>query len=156
MTQEIDYLQQLDGQIATLDAQLNALNFEFLAALNSADGTSDGKTALETAITVMEKARVTVGDKAALDQRRQLVAQLVTAELAPRNMSERESTARQVAERARALVLEAQNLESQIKSGRTRAEQTRTHAIDQLRRLGLTSDDLNRIHDQVQRVKQSR
>ena len=156
MTQEIDFLQQLDGQISALDTQLNALNFEFLSALNSTDGTANGKTAVEIAATVIDKARLAVADRAALDQRRALIAQIVTANFTPSDLSEREATAKQIAERARALVMEAQNLESQAKSGRVRAEQLRTNAIDQLRRLGMSNDELNRIHEQIQRAKSSR
>ena len=157
MTQQIDALQQIDAQITAIDAQMSALNFEFLSALQNPTGvTATGQTPVEIAVKVMDKTRGLMSDKAQFERRRALIAQWVTAEFAPRDFQSRVDQLAEIANRARQLVLEAQNAESQAKAARSRAESGRQQAMEQLRATGLSNDDLNRIHNEIGAAKQAR
>lgn len=156
MTQQIETLQQLDNEINALDMQISTLNMEFLNALQSPTGATNGKTALEIAATVIDRVRSVLADKSGVERRRDLIQQLATAAFAPVEFTERETTLRGIADRARQLALEAQNAEQQAKAARARAESTRSRTIDELRAAGLTNTDLNKINDEIQRAKASR
>lgn len=156
MNQQIDALQQIDAQIMALNTQLSALNFEFLSALQNTGTATNGQTAVEIAVGVMDKTRGLMNDKTQAEHRRALIAQWVTAEFAPRDFQTRVEQAAEIAQRARQLTLEAQNAEAQAKAARSRAESGRQHAMDQLRATGLSGDDLNRIHNQISAAKQAR
>lgn len=156
MTQQIETIQQLDIEINALDMQVATLNMEFLNALQSPVGATNGKTALEVAATVIDRVRSVLADKSGVERRRDLIQQLATAAFAPVEFTERETALRGIADRARQLALEAQNAEQQAKAARSRAESTRTRTIDELRAAGLTNADLNKINDEIQRAKATR
>lgn len=151
MTQQIETIQQLDGVIDNLDAQLSALNMEFLNALNAPNTTS--KTPLEIAATVIDKARGLMGDKANVERRKGLVQQLVTAAFAPLEFTDRETALKDLADRVRQLSLEVQTAALQATAAKSRAEATRGRTIEALRTDGLSVDDINRLNDEIQRAK---
>ena len=153
MTQTINSLTELDAAISALETQLSTLNFEYLTAMNSADGTAGGKTAVEIAAGIFDAVKGILADRQRAEHRRGLIQQLVTAAFAPVEFSERELQLKTVADRARQLALEAANVEQQARAIRTRAESTRGRTIDALRADGLTDADLNKINTEIQRAK---
>lgn len=154
MTQQIDVIQEIDAQIAAAETHLVGMNTEYLSLLRSDDGRGrDGKTAIEIIAGLIDQVRSVKVEKDRLQQMRAHLVQWAEAELMPSGLREREERARQLADQFRQGQIEAQNIEMQAKSARSRMEQMRTSAINSLRAAGYTDQQINAIHNSLQAAK---
>lgn len=152
MTQSISTLDQLDEQIQRIDAQVIALNLEFLTALQTPVAAS-GETAVEVAARVVDKVRALKDDREKVGQRRAWIEKWFQAEIAPVAYEARASLIRDIIERGKLLLLEAQQAETQAKSARATIERGRQSAMEALKASGVTDAGINQIHAEIQAAK---
>jgi len=157
MQPNIQILNETEIQLAALETALAALNFEFLTALSNADGKGkNGKFAIEIAAEVLGKLKGIVSEKETAEHRKALIGQWVDSEFAPKDFQDKAAVFKSIATRAGQLTMEAQNAESQSNAARNRAEAARRVAQDQLKASGLTTEQINAIHNAIGKAKLSR
>ena len=151
MTQ-IQTLEQIDEQINRIDAQVIALNLEFLTALQTPVA-AGGETAVEVAARVVDKVRGLKDEREKVTQRKAWIESWAQAEFAPVAYEARVTLIKDIIERSKLLLLEAQQAEVQAKSARSAVERGRSMAIDALRASGVSETTLNTIHNEIQHAK---